>query len=678
MKGIVTAVDHRIRLEYERMRETAGERMDAGLRQLYVDDVEVAERLADLDREVDRLYEARLQGLINDFGLNEFETDVVVACVLAELGFGCGRIYAYLQDDLSRQYPSVGLLHRLFAEGRSDGSARASFHHTAPLLRHDLVRITGPDDGSLSAMAVTADDRIVSHLLGLDGLDRLLAPWTEVEMTPVSRMLTQRQFDEIYQLAALGERAAALLGPAHGGKRQAARLFANLLDAPLLTVDTQALLASPASDAADAVRRVIREAVLRSAVVYWSAADAFWGDDDKAISGRRCLESQLATVPVVVLLGARSSWEPPPMFAGTALRILDLPPPNGIERQEAWQRALLDAGVEAEPLAPDIADVAAAFRLTMPQITDAVAVAVASTGPASPPTGLALRAGARAVSGRNLTAVSTEVVPKASWQQLVLHQDSVDQLKELCSAVRHHSFVLEQTGFDQRLSGGTGITALFAGVSGTGKTMAAEVVASDLGLPLFRIDLAAIVSKWIGETEKNLDRVFEAASDSNAILFFDEADAIFGKRSEVKDAHDRYANLEISYLLQKMESYRGVAILATNMRHQLDDAFLRRITFMVIFPMPETPERARIWEAVWPPELPRSEDVDFLALAKVKLTGANIKNIVLAAAHLAVAQGRPVCTADLLHAIRREYQKLGKQMEPDQVQALLDRRDGAT
>jgi SpoVK/Ycf46/Vps4 family AAA+-type ATPase len=155
-------------------------------------------------------------------------------------------------------------------------------------------------------------------------------------------------------------------------------------------------------------------------------------------------------------------------------------------------------------------------------------------------------------------------------------------------------------------------------------------------------------------------------------LFFDEADAIFGKRSEVKEAHDRYANLEISYLLQKMESYQGVAILATNMRHQMDDAFLRRITFMVVFPMPEAPERARIWEAVWPPELPRSEDVDFLALAQVKLTGGNIKNVVLAAAHLAAAEERPVYTADLLHAIRREYQKLGKQIEPAQVAALLE------
>jgi hypothetical protein len=672
MAGRLTAVDDRIRLESERRRAASGERLDAGLRQLHLDGSEVADHVAELGRAVDRLDEGRLQRLIDDFRLNDFEADVLVACVLAELDLGCGGIYAYLQDDLSRRYPSVGLLQRMFAEECRDGSARAAFHHTAPLLRHDLIRLWGSEDGSLNAMAVTADDRIVSHLLGLDGLDRHLALWTGIEVTPVPRMITMRQFSAVYQLADLEDRATVLLGPPHGGKRQAARLFAHLLNASLLTVDVHALLASTASTPAEAVRRVIREAVLQSAVVYWAAADGFWGDGERALAGRRSLEAELAAAPVTVLLGARSGWEPPPVFAGAPLRILHLPFPNGAERQEAWKGALLGAGIDAGPLAPDIADVAASFRLTVPQIVDAVAVAAAHAGPGSPPAGPALRAAARAVSARNLTAVSSEVVPRATWEHLVLHQDSVDQLRELCSAVRHHSLVLEQTGFDRRLSGGTGITALFAGVAGAGKTMAAEVVAGELGLPLFRVELAALVSKWIGETEKNLDRVFDAASDSNAILFFDEADAIFGKRSEVKEAHDRYANLEISYLLQKMESYQGVAILATNMRHQMDDAFLRRITFMVVFPMPEAPERARIWEAVWPPELPRSEDVDFLALAQVKLTGGNIKNVVLAAAHLAAAEERPVYTADLLHAIRREYQKLGKQIEPAQVAALLE------
>jgi ATP-dependent 26S proteasome regulatory subunit len=662
-------VDQRIRLECERLLTASAQRQDAGLRQLYIDDAEVMERLTGLGDELGRLDEARLQRLTRDFSLSDFEVDVLVACALAELNPGCGRIYAYLQDDLSRPYPSAGLLQQLFAADQNR-LARASFHYSAPLLRHGLVRLRGPADASLSTMAVTADDRIVSYLLGLDGLDERLAPWARIEAAPVPRMLTRRQFSAVHQLTVLGPRIAVLLGPARGGKQYAARLFAHLLDAGLLTVDVPALLATPGGTAAEAVRRVIREAVLQPAVVYFTSADGFWADGDAALAGCRALESELAVAPVITLLGARSGWEPPPVFAGVPLRVLELPPPDAAERREAWRGALLEAGAEAEALASDIAHVAMAFRLTVPQIADAVAVAVAGAD-SGPPSGAALRAGARVVSARNLTTVSTEIVPKASWERLILPQDSVDQLQELCSAVRHHGIVLEQAGFSQRLSGGTGITALFAGVSGTGKTMAAEVVAGELGLPLFRVDLAAVVSKWIGETEKNLDRVFAAAADSNAILFFDEADALFGKRSEVKDAHDRYANLEISYLLQKMEHYPGTAILATNMRHQLDDAFLRRISFMIVFPLPEPPERARIWQAVWPPELPRAADVDFAALARVKLAGGNIKNVVLAAAHLAVAQGRPVGTADLLHAIRREYQKLGKQMDQAQVVALL-------
>jgi len=342
--------------------------------------------------------------------------------------------------------------------------------------------------------------------------------------------------------------------------------------------------------------------------------------------------------------------------------------PTGAERAEAWAGALAAHGFDEETEDADIAGLAAGFSLTVQQIVEAVALACAGRGSAGAPgAGPAeLVAAARAVSGRRLAAFGVELTPRATWAQLILPEDARAQLAELCRTVRYHDAVLER-GFSERLSGGTGMTALFSGVSGTGKTMAAEVIAGELGLALFRIDLAGVVSKWIGETEKNLDRVFQAAADSNAILFFDEADALFGKRSEVKDSHDRYANLEVSYLLQKMEAYRGVAILATNMRHQMDDAFLRRLTFNVIFPLPEEADRARIWAAAWPAALPRADDVDFAALAMLRLVGGNIKNAILAAAHLAAAADRPVAMADVLHAVRREYQKLGKQLSAEEI-----------
>jgi SpoVK/Ycf46/Vps4 family AAA+-type ATPase len=243
----------------------------------------------------------------------------------------------------------------------------------------------------------------------------------------------------------------------------------------------------------------------------------------------------------------------------------------------------------------------------------------------------------------------------------VLPADSLAQLEEICRRVTAGPRVLADWGFARKLSLGRGVSALFAGPSGTGKTMAAEILAAELGLDLYRIDLAGVVSKYIGETEKNLDRVFAAAEDAGAILFFDEADALFGKRSEVRDSHDRYANIEISYLLQKMEDYEGIAILATNLRQNLDDAFVRRLAFTVHFPFPDEASRRRIWAGVWPAETPRAPDLDLDLLARqFKLSGGGIHNAALAAAFLAASDGGMVTMAHVLHAIRREQQKAGK------------------
>jgi SpoVK/Ycf46/Vps4 family AAA+-type ATPase len=239
----------------------------------------------------------------------------------------------------------------------------------------------------------------------------------------------------------------------------------------------------------------------------------------------------------------------------------------------------------------------------------------------------------------------------------------------MCERVAHRYRVFTTWGFGARLSLGKGVHALFAGPSGTGKTMAAEILAGALGLDLYTIDLAGVVSKYIGETEKNLDRIFTAAEDANAVLLFDEADAIFGKRSEVRDSHDRYANLEISYLLQKMEEYEGLAILSTNLRQNLDDAFLRRLAFTIHFPFPDEWDRHRIWQGIWPAQIPLADDLDLAGLARdFKLTGGNIKNVALAAAFYAAADGGRVRTEHLEHAIAREYQKMGKVLTPDELQ----------
>jgi SpoVK/Ycf46/Vps4 family AAA+-type ATPase len=269
--------------------------------------------------------------------------------------------------------------------------------------------------------------------------------------------------------------------------------------------------------------------------------------------------------------------------------------------------------------------------------------------------------------------LARKIEPRYGWDDLVLPPDTKAQLQEICQHAEYRPVVYGQWGFDRKLSLGKGLNVLFAGPPGTGKTMGAEVIAHELRLDLYRIDLSQIVSKYIGETEKNLDRIFTAAENSNAILFFDEADALFGKRSEVRDSHDRYANIEISYLLQKMEEYVGISILATNLRQNLDEAFVRRLQAIVEFPFPDEEYRRHIWESVFPKETPLGADVRFDLLAhEVRLAGGNIKNIALAASFCAAANRGIVTLSHLVHAAGREHQKLARSWNPAELVKLAN------
>lgn len=267
----------------------------------------------------------------------------------------------------------------------------------------------------------------------------------------------------------------------------------------------------------------------------------------------------------------------------------------------------------------------------------------------------------RTLAAQSLEGLAQRLAPCYTWKDIVLPEDVFRQLQEIAAQVAHRSQVYEAWGFGAKLSRGRGISALFSGPSGTGKTMAAEILANHLQLDLYRIDLSGVVSKYIGETEKNLRKVFDAAEQSGAILFFDEADALFGKRSEVKDSHDRYANIEVNYLLQRMEDYRGLAILATNMKSLLDQAFLRRLRYLVDFPFPDAAQRLRIWQKAFPACAP-VDGVDYNFLARLEIPGGNIKNITLNAAFLAASEGLPIGMAHIMHAARREYVKIDKLM----------------
>ena len=664
--SLLPSLDQVLREEFERFRASGHDPGDA-FRGLYIEEEEVAGALQRLPRERrEPVHAGRLETIATLLELDDFDVQVLLACLAPELDLSYESIYAFIQDDVAKKRPTVSLLLRLFAAASTRPGLRARFHPMATLFRTGLLTMPG-DDAPLLKLAPSMDERVVQFLLGHDVFEPRLLEFARVDGDPGLGSRAPAAIDSLVDREA---RLAALIGSPVSGKLAAARRFTARAGRRLVVVDVPGLLRSRLR-AASAVRLIFREAFLSASVVYWAAAERLWDEDERSADALAAVKSELEFWPIVCLLGGEAQWEPPPVLGGHAVARVPMPALSTQDRTDCWREQLLAAGAPEE-LGAELETLSASFRLSAEQIHDAVTVARSLAEVEGDAMHLTqLYAGARAVSGRRLAALGQEIAPKARWADLILPDDALCQLRELCSTVRHRARVLEEWGFAERLTRGTGVTALFTGLSGTGKTMAAEIVAGELGLALFRIDLSGIVSKWIGETEKNLDRVFQAASDSNAILFFDEADALFGKRSEVKDSHDRYANLEISYLLQKMEGYEGVAILATNMRQQLDDAFLRRLTFMVAFAVPEAPDRERIWLAIWPANLPRADDVDFNRLSRIKLAGGNIKNTVLAAAHMAAAEDRPVAMHDLVHAIRREYQKMGKTTPHEEILAAL-------
>jgi AAA+ superfamily predicted ATPase len=352
-----------------------------------------------------------------------------------------------------------------------------------------------------------------------------------------------------------------------------------------------------------------------------------------------------------LLVSTRERWRP----LRREVRTLEVGKPTRDEQRRIWQVLLGDARGRVNG---HLSALVSQFDFAPPTIRASVQEALAS-GADGEALATALWDAGRAQARSRLDDLAHRIVPRAGWDDLVLTEAEKSRLREIAAHVAHRTTVYETWGFAAASTRGLGISALFAGASGTGKTMAAEVLAGALRLDLYRIDLSGVVSKYIGETEKNLRRVFDAAEDGGAILFFDEADALFGKRSEVKDSHDRYANIEINYLLQRMESYRGLAVLATNMKGALDPAFLRRIRFVITFSLPDATQRAELWRRMFPAATP-TQGLDVVKLARLHLPGGNIRNIALNAAFLAAEAGEPVRMPHVLRAVRSEYAKLEK------------------
>jgi SpoVK/Ycf46/Vps4 family AAA+-type ATPase len=434
-------------------------------------------------------------------------------------------------------------------------------------------------------------------------------------------------------------------------------------DGRLLVVDARALRTVECSEFADVMWRLARETLLTPALLAIEAADRLVDGDTDEVEHRLAtlLEAVRGCCRLIVLSGERP-WPRRDLVAEDALLEVAFPLPDEPTRELRWRREL--DGLEiADGIDLDV--LVSTFRFTGEQIRAAAADArlrAAWRCPEAPVvTAADLSAACRALSNQRLAGMAQKLESRDRWTDLVLPAEPTAQLRQIANHVRHKALVFGEWGFAQKLPRGRGLTALFAGPSGTGKTMAAGVIANELALDLYRIDLSQVVSKYIGETEKNLDRIFHEAETSNAILFFDEADALFGKRSDIKDAHDRYANIETSYLLQKMEEYEGLAILATNLRANLDEAFARRLRFAVEFPMPDEEHRARIWASVFPPQAPLADDVDPARLARMlKVSGGNIANIALAASFFAAEEQTAITGPLILRAARREFQKIGR------------------
>jgi AAA+ superfamily predicted ATPase len=446
------------------------------------------------------------------------------------------------------------------------------------------------------------------------------------------------------------------------GKESAASYLAMSQDQPLITANLQSLTDMEVG-LREGLRLVLRDGRLLNAVVYLDGWDSVLVDNRPPAD----IMGQLLDYPEVIALGGEEAWQP----KGQRLRrrILRVPFITGDyeHRLNMWQHYLVGLDVSSEKNEQQLTQLANQFLFSPGQIGDVVATARDLAEWRREPLGPQdLFAASRAHSNQKLMALATKITPRYRWDDIVLPRDTLAQLQEMVNTVRNRPTVYGKWGFDRKVALGKGLSALFAGESGTGKTMAADIIAGELGQDLYKIDLSMLVSKYIGETEKNLNRVFSEAETSNAILFFDEADAIFGKRSEVKDSHDRYANIEISYLLQRMETYDGVVILASNLRGNLDEAFTRRLHYIVEFPFPEAADREIIWKVNFPPETPVSADVDFRLLARrFRITGGNIRNIIMASAFLAAEMDESIGMPQLFHAARREFQKIGRLIDEE-------------
>jgi hypothetical protein len=613
----------------------AGNDPDDSLRGLYISDEQALALAVDGSAPPPA---TALRQAAERLGLDELDTSVLALCAAPELHPRFGRLYAYLQDDVTRRLASPRLAADLLSgEGVSPSDVLACFSPGAPLQRTGAIRMPAADATStLADRPAKVADRLAAFLLGAGALGAIHGGVRLRHLEPQPATGRDDAVQRIALLLAARTRLPLVVcGPDAGA------IVAAAAEAPLVLLGAREL------DSPDAVA----DAWLSSALA--GARLTIDGLEDLTPAERAQLLAVIDESPERLVLIAGSARHATALADRAAL-VVEVPYPSFAERHLAWGEF---SGAD------DTYEVAAKFRLSVEQIRAAAEVSriAARSRGTDRPESADLDLGARQASSSRLGDLASHLGPGYAWDDLVLPERPLDLLRSISAYLRHRDRVLSEWGYEATVSRTQGLKVLFAGESGTGKTMAAQVLGAQLGLDLFRVDLATIVSKYIGETEKNLERIFTAAHGSNAILFFDEADALFGKRSEVSDSHDRYANIEVAYLLQRMEGYPGAVILATNFRRNIDDAFVRRLDFVIDFPFPEPDDRRRIWRLVLPRQAPVADDVDFDFLAtRFKLSGGAIRNCSLAAAFRAADEGSQIEMRHLVGAVAQEYAKQGR------------------
>ena len=580
--------------------------------------------------------------LAKTFGLSAFERSVLLLCAGMELDASFPAVCSKAHGDAARSYPTFSL-----ALASLPGAHWSALTPAAPLRRWRLIDVGGGPGAPLTSSPLRIDERILHYLTGIQYLDERLAsilepvrsrealvPSHQALANRIAASLSAAQHDDTLPLP-------CLFGGDEASRRAITAVAGDSIGAQLAAIGADTV-PSGAAEMDALLRLVERESALSGLALYVDAGSV---EANNVPHVTRFLE-RCATI---VILSSPDRWKP----LRRPVVPIEVRKPTGEEQRSVWQSLLCATPLGSNGQVPHLVS---QFNLGAPAIRASVRAALDGGADSPDLAGRVWDAG-RAQARPRMSDLAQRIESTVTWEDLVLPESERRQLRDVAAHVHHRATVYDSWGFAAKSSRGLGISALFSGASGTGKTMAAEVLANDLRLDLYRIDLSSVVSKYIGETEKNLRRVFDAAEDGGAVLFFDEADALFGKRSEVKDSHDRYANIEINYLLQRMEAYRGLAILATNMRSALDPAFLRRIMFVLNFPFPDEAQRAAIWERVFPSGVPL-ENLDTALLAQLQLAGGNIRNMALNAAFLAAESGQPVRMSHLARAARGEYAKL--------------------